>query len=257
VLTIRISRRVVFLVVLGVFLAIPAVSRASHRFTDVPDSNVFHADISWLADSGVTKGCNPPANDKFCPSNAVTREQMSAFMRRLAQYLDAEDGTPGEADNADTVDGRHASAFVLKTDLPTQGGASCAGTGFYPFTSVDSWEGSSPRTAGGAVNCPLDLPDGATMTSFTASLSDLSTTATTSCQVIRMDVTGSAFGLGTGTQDVLATTALTTGSFGDQVVTTSIIENPIVNALRYAYYASCSTSANLGVNGVVVQYTLP
>ncbi len=111
-LTIHISRRVVFLLILGVLLAIPAGSWASHRFSDVPDSNIFHDDISWLADAEVTKGCNPPANDEFCPSDAVTRQQMSAFMRRLAQYLDAEDGTPGQADNADTVDGLHGSAFA-------------------------------------------------------------------------------------------------------------------------------------------------
>jgi hypothetical protein len=85
VLTIRISRRVAFLVVLGVFLAIPAGSWASHRFTDVPDSNIFHDDIGWLADAGVTRGCNPPANDEFCPDDAVTRAQMAAFMRRLAE----------------------------------------------------------------------------------------------------------------------------------------------------------------------------
>ena len=48
---------------------------------DVADDNVFKADIQWLADAGVTKGCNPPANTEFCPEDNVTREQMSAFMR--------------------------------------------------------------------------------------------------------------------------------------------------------------------------------
>lgn len=113
-LTIRISRRVAFLVVLGVFLAIPAGSWASHRFVDVPDSNIFHTDIGWLADAGVTLGCNPPANDEFCPSDVVTRSQMSAFMRRLARYLDAEDGSPGFADTAgdtNTLDGLDSTAF--------------------------------------------------------------------------------------------------------------------------------------------------
>jgi len=69
----------------------PSAALASHQFTDVPDSNIFHDDIGWLADSGVTLGCNPPANDEFCPGDSVTREQMAAFMRRLAsnQVVDA------------------------------------------------------------------------------------------------------------------------------------------------------------------------
>ncbi len=70
---------------------IPVAAYASHSFTDVPDTNVFHGDISWLADAGVTLGCNPPANDQFCPSDTVTREQMAAFLRRLSenQVVDA------------------------------------------------------------------------------------------------------------------------------------------------------------------------
>ena len=72
----------------------------------MPDSNTFHNDIAWLADAGVTKGCNPPyTNTQYCPDDEVTRGQMAAFMKRFAGYIDAEDGTPGQADNADTLDG--------------------------------------------------------------------------------------------------------------------------------------------------------
>ena len=44
---------------------------------------MFKNDIQWMADNGITKGCNPPTNDKFCPPDVVTRETMSAFMHRL------------------------------------------------------------------------------------------------------------------------------------------------------------------------------
>lgn len=64
-------------------LTVPAVAWASHQFTDVPDSNIFHDDIDWMADNGVTKGCNPPENTRYCPDDNVTREQMAAFMHRL------------------------------------------------------------------------------------------------------------------------------------------------------------------------------
>jgi hypothetical protein len=96
----------------GGVVAAPIAVYASHSFTDVPGSNTFHADIAWLADAGVTKGCNPPANTQYCPDDNVSRGQMAAFMRRFAQYIDAEDGTPAQADNADKIDGKNASDFL-------------------------------------------------------------------------------------------------------------------------------------------------
>jgi uncharacterized delta-60 repeat protein len=46
------------------------------------DGSVFETDIEWLARSGITSGCNPPANDRFCPDDAMTRGQMAAFLVR-------------------------------------------------------------------------------------------------------------------------------------------------------------------------------
>jgi hypothetical protein len=56
------------------------------RFSDVGPDNVFKSDIEWLADQGVTRGCNPPANDRFCPDETVTRGQMAAFLVRALGY---------------------------------------------------------------------------------------------------------------------------------------------------------------------------
>jgi glyoxylase-like metal-dependent hydrolase (beta-lactamase superfamily II) len=50
-------------------------------FTD-DDSSTFEADINRLATAGVTFGCNPPTNDRFCPDALVTRGQMAAFLTR-------------------------------------------------------------------------------------------------------------------------------------------------------------------------------
>lgn len=47
------------------------------------DHSVFEVDISRLATAGITRGCNPPANDRFCPDELVTREQMAAFLHRV------------------------------------------------------------------------------------------------------------------------------------------------------------------------------
>lgn len=76
--------------VIAVVLAIPAVVFASHQFTDVPDSNIFHDDIVWMADNGITRGCG---GDEFCPEDEVTREQMAAFMRRFhATFIEPFEG---------------------------------------------------------------------------------------------------------------------------------------------------------------------
>ncbi len=57
-------------------------------FDDVPESNVFFGDIIWLAQQGITRGCNPPANSLFCPLAPVTRGQMAAFLVRARGYID-------------------------------------------------------------------------------------------------------------------------------------------------------------------------
>ncbi len=52
------------------------------------DGSVFETDIERLAAAGVTKGCNPPSNDRFCPDQAITRGEMATFLMRALQTLD-------------------------------------------------------------------------------------------------------------------------------------------------------------------------
>lgn len=61
--------------------------RLSNPFTD-DDGSIFEADIERLAAAGVTRGCNPPDNDLFCPNEKVTRDQMAAFLVRALGYTD-------------------------------------------------------------------------------------------------------------------------------------------------------------------------
>jgi hypothetical protein len=78
----------------------------THGFNDVDSSNVFEDDICWLAAEAITLGCNPPANDEFCPKDFVTRGQMAAFLVRALGYTDNgggdlftdDDGSVFEAD---------------------------------------------------------------------------------------------------------------------------------------------------------------
>ena len=55
--------------------------RGSVDFTD-DDNSPFEADIERMAAAGITMGCNPPANDRLCPNDYVSRGQMAAFLAR-------------------------------------------------------------------------------------------------------------------------------------------------------------------------------
>ena len=46
------------------------------------DGSLFESEIDRLAQAGITLGCNPPANDRFCPLDSVTRGQMATFLDR-------------------------------------------------------------------------------------------------------------------------------------------------------------------------------
>lgn len=53
----------------------------SGAFVD-DDGLAAEPDIETIAALGITKGCNPPTNDRFCPADGVTRAQMAAFIVR-------------------------------------------------------------------------------------------------------------------------------------------------------------------------------
>jgi hypothetical protein len=50
-------------------------------FVDDNDS-LFENAIDKLRVAGVTLGCNPPVNNRYCPNDYVTRGQMAAFLKR-------------------------------------------------------------------------------------------------------------------------------------------------------------------------------
>ncbi|MCH7667833.1 MAG: PQQ-dependent sugar dehydrogenase [Acidobacteria bacterium] len=87
-------------------LGLTAVS-GDNTFTD-DNASEFEADIEKLAFAGITKGCNPPTNDKFCPDAVVTRGQMAAFLVRAYGY------TAGAGSNR--FDDNNNSNFELDID---------------------------------------------------------------------------------------------------------------------------------------------
>ena len=69
-------------------LRLPAAAR--DRFTDTTGS-VHRDSINRIARAKITLGCNPPANDRFCPRRAVTRAQMASFLARALRLPAARD----------------------------------------------------------------------------------------------------------------------------------------------------------------------
>ncbi len=96
--------KLILIAVSAFVLIIPLTAfAATSLFTDVPDSSPFVDDINWMKTSGITNGCNT-AGTEYCPAENVTRQQMAAFMHRLAG---------SRAVDAGTLDGKDSGEFVM------------------------------------------------------------------------------------------------------------------------------------------------
>ena len=60
-------------------LDLPATS--NDYFTD-DNGSIHESSINALAAAGITLGCNPPDNDRYCPQSETTRAQMATFLVR-------------------------------------------------------------------------------------------------------------------------------------------------------------------------------
>ena len=232
--------------VLGVVVAFPIGVLASHQFLDVPDSNDYHADIDAIADAGVTTGCG---GGNYCPSAFVTREQMAAFMNRLGAL------GPGKTPvvNATKLDGLDSTQFV-RSDEANPGRFVCPGVAFQPKADgTDYTSNGHVRllvTGPAYFECPVLLPDGATITKFEAGVYDANAGAGIECALYR----GHHFTSGAPAQ---LAQAVTDGVGGDLTITDTTISNAIVANGTYGYYAECYLgAAAMKIMGVIVEYTV-
>jgi hypothetical protein len=96
-------------------------SATLERFRDVSTHDVHAASIELVADRGITQGCG--AGDRFCPGQAVTRDQVATFLTRAFSLPTADHGFTD-------VGGVHApSVGALRAAGITQG---CAPSRFCP-----------------------------------------------------------------------------------------------------------------------------
>jgi len=92
-------------------------------FTD-DNGNVHEGNIEAIAAEGITRGCNPPFNDRYCPANAVTRGQMAAFLVRTLGLTD-DGGTDWFSDDDASIFeadiNRLAAAGITRGCNPAEG----------------------------------------------------------------------------------------------------------------------------------------
>ena len=89
-------RKAIAVVSTAILLAVGSVAVASHNFTDVDEGNIFHDDIAWMYDNGITYGYG---DGTYGPKDFMTREQMAAFMHRLYDRITREIPEPVSADD--------------------------------------------------------------------------------------------------------------------------------------------------------------
>ena len=110
-----------------------AVEESDNRFVD-DDGNTHEENIEIVAALGITLGCNPPDNDRFCPSRPVTRAQMSAFLGRALG--ESGDDAPAASRFPDIPDGAWYLGYV----------ETLAGLGVFPEQAGSPFRPSDPLT---------------------------------------------------------------------------------------------------------------
>jgi len=234
-------------VFLGALIAFPLGVIAAHRFTDVPDSNIYHNDIDALADAGVTAGCGDGTT--FCPSAFVTREQMAAFMNRLGAL--AAGKTP--VVNATKLDGLDSTDFVQhRTDR-----FNCLGRDMFHVRDESGnaqWVTDDfGRSFIGEYACPVHLPDGAVVTAFRAGVYDNYAGGGVICALYRAEA------LGTGAYAQMAYMSTSSEAVpGNIVIADTSIASGTVDNDVYGYEAVCTITFFSGIDlvlrGISVEY---
>ena len=91
-------------------LSIPASS--TNHFVD-DNGHVLEGAINRIADRGITLGCNPPTNTRFCPDDGVTRAQIAGMLTRALGLTPMRPPARPALGWATVVDGLEAPIQVL------------------------------------------------------------------------------------------------------------------------------------------------
>ena len=132
---------------------VPLAALADTPFTDLNAGSVHNANIDAIYNAGITTGCFPlpDSNPRYCPNDAVTREQMASFLARAAGLGGnppvANAQTAQTAANATQLGGLAASGYATRA----QTRAISLLNGTATFASNAPWLSDPLTTNGGTV----------------------------------------------------------------------------------------------------------
>jgi hypothetical protein len=107
-------------------LALPVAGLADHYFDDVDDDNPHAEGIEFVAEYGITRGCDP-AGTRFCPTDRLTRQQMATFLFR-SSGLDPDIGPVFDAVDSMLINGDLTFTGLEDFDLDGGETTECATT---------------------------------------------------------------------------------------------------------------------------------
>jgi hypothetical protein len=213
------------------------------------------------AGAAIYLGIQAGQADSVTPAelDAAIDEANTSAEARIAEITAADSGgTP--VVNAKTLNGLSSDEFV-RADAPSVGHYSCAAQAMGPSLSGYGWtadkNGIYLRSGDiGWFNCPVHLPDGATVTAFRGAVRDNSTRGQAVCylQAIAPDWPAAGY--------AMAFTAYTgdTTTSGDTTLLDDTIKDPVVDNTKYAYVAECElsgeTNTSVLLHGVAIDYAL-
>lgn len=128
------------------------------RFVD-DNGSVFEAAIDWLASSGVTVGCNPPSNDRYCPDAPVSRAQMATFLTR-ALSLPAPPVPPVDPPYVPVVPGGYDAAVPAGWSIQAVINSQPEGADIFVEPGVYQYQSIIPKRNQSVVGAPGAILDG-------------------------------------------------------------------------------------------------
>ncbi|CAN5763214.1 hypothetical protein BH23ACT5_BH23ACT5_14760 [soil metagenome] len=116
--------------------------------------STFQGDINAIAKAGITIGCNPPMNDRFCAEGAVTRAQMASFLIRA---MGKERMAKGKSTFEDSDGNPHGADIQRMAKLNITKGCNPPANTFYcPDSQIT--RGEMATFLARALNLPLHPP---------------------------------------------------------------------------------------------------
>lgn len=160
--------------------------------------------------------------------------------------------------NAAQLDGLTADAFARAETATTTGHVNCIAHSMGASLPGQKWNVDKfglYQTAGdvGYFNCPIHLPEGATVTALRAAVRDNSTTGQIACYLLALSTAWPEEGYAVAFTPYSGDTTTP----GDTMLVDDTMKDPVVDSSKWAYYAECEltgTGTAITLRAISVEY---